>query len=55
MKGCFSCEPGIANNRVVEFLKKVKPEKTDRDDGGISPKVAFEFMSTVIYISNENF
>jgi len=55
MKGCFSCDPGIANNGVVEFLKKVKPEKTDRDDGGISPKVAFEFMSTVIYISNENF
>lgn len=47
MKGCYSVDYATANNRVIEFLKTLS---TDHDQR-IPPIVAFEFVSTVMYLS----
>ena len=50
MKGCYSVDYATANNRVIEFLRVMSPDHERR----IPPVVAFEFVSTVMYLS-ENF
>ena len=51
MSGCFSCDAVTANNRVVAFLEQARAEGIRLDGQGIPKSVAFEFMSTVLYIS----
>lgn len=47
LAGCYSSDPITANNKVVEFLKTLSktPERK------IPPEVSFEFVSTVMYLS----
>lgn len=54
MRGCFRCTPIVANDRIVAFLERARPEHVALDGQGVPPGVAFEFMSTVLYISSED-
>ena len=47
MKGCYSIDYATANNRVIEFLKSLSPGHEPH----VPPVVAFEFVSTVMYLS----
>lgn len=52
--GCFRCTAVVANNRVVEFLETARSEGMALEGEGIPPSVAFEFMSTVLYVSGDD-
>lgn len=54
LRGCFRCSAVVANNRVVDFLKSARSEGIGLDGEGIPPGVAFEFMSTVLYLSGND-
>jgi AbiV family abortive infection protein len=54
LRGCFRCTAVHANDRVVEFLKTARGEGMGLEGEGISPGVAFEFMSTVLYLSGDD-
>jgi AbiV family abortive infection protein len=47
MAGCYSVDPITANNKVVEFLKAHSKDHEYK----IPPEVSFEFVSTVLYLS----
>ena len=51
LQGCFRCTAVVANNRFVDFLKRTRAMGILLEGEGIPPGVALEFMSTVLYIS----
>lgn len=52
MHGMFECDSMIANDSVVTFLKQYG-SSSDQQQEKIPHNIAFEFMSTVLYLSAE--
>jgi len=52
MSGYFKCDSILANNLVVDFFKTAHALGIKKEDQKIPPQVAFEFMSTVMYLSS---
>ena len=47
LAGCYSIDYSAGNDRVVQYLKEFSPHP----ERAIPPQVAFEFTSTVLYLS----